>query len=213
MSICTANKRDIYNLIADCFADFQKGNDVEHYFDEYNLYDRGFEYDRGASKYCILHPEFNGYVVKFCNGGYFDHCEREYSNYIAAVARGFGDYFVYTEYLGEVNGIRFYIQEEAIVDSDRISDIWFYSLREDYEPEDEEDDEDIINERVWDAVGDLEDEERCSMCFPDMSDEFACFLDEYCINDLHEGNFGYIGGNIVIIDFSGYGWRAQERDF
>ena len=56
---------------------------------------------------------------------------------------------------------------------------------------------------AWDAADNLEDDVRAMLLFDD--EALVDFLLENCVNDLHEGNFGYIDGELVIIDFSG--WR------
>ena len=48
----------------------------------------------------------------------------------------------------------------------------------------------------------MDDYEKVMLTFGD--GELANFLQENKIGDLHEGNFGYICGHMVIVDFSGF---------
>lgn len=210
MKISQAEKDNIFSMIRDAFDFSFKDRSVCDAFHELDLYSRGFEYENGASKYCIMHDDFGDFVVKFTTEK-FDWCEREYTNYLAAVERGLGEFFPFTDFLGYYNGVSFFIQERADCDEDGVSSIWYSALREDYVTEEEDENEDIISEKIWDMIDELEDEQRAMYCFGNKIALFD-FLDEFCINDLHQGNFGYVDGKLVIIDFSGYGNVARERD-
>lgn len=210
MKIDFIEKESIFNMLKEDFNCSLKGCSFHDLFIEAGLYEKGYSYENGAVKYCIFHEHFGDFVVKFTTE-VFDYCEREYTNYLAAVDAELDYFFPYTDFLGEINGVKFFIQEYAECDNEAISSIWYDTLREDYVSEEDED-EDIINEKIWDMIYDLEDEQRALYCFGNEEKLFD-FLDKYCINDLHEGNFGYIGERLVIIDFSGYGQRVREREF
>lgn len=213
MKITAEEKSLIFSIIQDnfdwCTRDIILENHVRSNFNKRELHNK-FSLHNGAVKYCVSSILFENYVVKFC-GEEFDYCEREYTNYLAAVDRGLEEFFPYTDFLGELNGLKLYIQERAVCDCEYVNSIWHESLRESYEGAFEDEDEDFINSRIWDAVDDLEDDERLQMIYhvEDLED----FINEYCINDLHEANFGFVDERLVIIDFSGYGWRATERAF
>ena len=168
-----------------------------------------FFVDNGAVKYCIFSSLFEDYVVKFCPER-FDYCEREYTNYLAAVEHKLEAFFPCTDFLGEINGMNFYLQEKAYCDPESVSDILYETLRENWEC-DEETSECQIAEEIICAIDNLEDDECVQMLYN--TEELLEFLCDYCINDLHPGNFGYIDDRLVIIDFSGYGYRATERSF
>lgn len=57
-------------------------------------------------------------------------------------------------------------------------------------------------DRVCDLVDEYDDLEKANIIFG--NDKLARFLQRNRITDLHQGNFGVIDGNFVIIDFSGY---------
>lgn len=210
MEIGFTEKENIFAMLEEDFYCFFKGCSFHDFFTEAGLCKKGYSYENGAVKYCIFHECFGDFVVKFTTEA-FDYCEREYTNYLAAVNAGLDYFFPYTDFLGEINGVKFFIQEYAECDNEAISSIWYDSLREDCVSEEDED-EDIINEKIWNMIYDLEDDQRVLYCFGN-EEKLIDFLNEYCINDLHEGNFGYIGERLVIIDFSGYGNRAREREF
>lgn len=210
MKISFAEKENIFAMLKEDFNYSFKGCRFSDLFTEADLYEKGYTYESGAVKYCIFHEDFGDFVVKFTTEP-FDYCEREYTNYLAAVDAGLDYFFPYTDFLGEINGVKFFIQERAECDNEAISSIWYDNLREDYVSEEDED-EDIINEKIWDMIYDLEDDQRALYCFGN-EEKLIDFLGEYCINDLHEGNFGYIGDRLVIIDFSGFGQRVREREF
>ena len=159
----------------------------------------------------IFHPFFGDYVIKFCYDDKFDYCEREYTNYLAAVENGLEEFFAFTDYLGTINGLKFYVQERCDCDAEAVSSIVYNGIREDYVNEDNEPEE-IINERIWNEVYDLDDEAYVTYCFG-VQEKLIDFLYKYAINDLHEANFGYVDGHLVIIDFSGFGVFATDRSF
>lgn len=208
------DKQEIRSMVEKDFA-WLDGWDSKLYpfseqFNLYSLQDKGYEHYSGAVKYCLVNEEFNGYVVKFCIEKEFDYCEREYNNYLAAVERGLERYFPYTDFLCKIGRFSLYIQEEAVVDEESITDIWVSAINESsggcYE-----DNEEREYDSVWDYVDDTSDEERIAMTFK--SDELENFCNEFVINDLHSGNFGYINDRLVIIDFSGFGYWVKNRSF
>lgn len=213
MSISLIEKNEIFSFVERYFSWCSKDIqffDIYNGFSKHNLFEKDFSYDSGAAKVCIFHPFFGDYVVKFCYED-FDYCEREYTNYLAAVENGLEEFFAFTDYLGIINGLRFYIQERCDCDAEAVSSIVYNSVKEDYVNENNES-EDVVSERIWDVVYDLDDEAYVTYCFG-FNEELIDFLGEYAINDLHEGNFGYVDGQLVIIDFSGYGFIATNRPF
>lgn len=211
MKITLEEKNRIFSILEDNFSWCTIENVRKNFYRDFH--DRGylednFEIYSGAVKYCICSELFNGYVVKFCYED-FDYCEREYTNYLAAIEHNLDVYFPFTDYLGNINGIKFFVQEYAICNEEEITSIWYEKIRESYESDGE--DEDEISDEIWAIIDDMEDDEGISLLFN--CDELLSFLSEYRINDLHQGNFGYINDKLVIIDFSGFGARAKGREF
>lgn len=204
MGLSYRDKIDVLSFIKEkfdwCSLEAVKEKNFASLFYDHDMEVLGFECFYGCSKFCIYHPFFGDYVVKFSTES-FDYCEREYKNYWAAVYNHFEEYFPYTIFLGNLNGINLYLQEKAICDSQAVSDMWYSKVYDGYWSEEEAIEASNTGE-IWNIIDDLDDSERIEIIY-DNSD-LIDFLDEYRINDLHEGNFGYIGERLVIIDFSGY---------
>ena len=173
---------------------------IENWFDSMKLGAMGFGASAGATKSCIWHRDLDSWVIKV---GHTEHVAKnyakvEYENYCAAVEAGFGYYFPETVFLGEYGGQCFYAQQYAECCEDDVTSEWYDRLRDQYE----EDGEEYDCDSLWNMVYDLEDEEKAMLMFHDP--ELCEFLSDNRIGDLHEGNFGYIGGKCVIVDFSGF---------
>jgi hypothetical protein len=150
----------------------------------------------GSSKACFWHPSLGDWVIKV---GFRDlsedYAEVEYKTYLKAQEHGLERYFPMTYFLGEFEETKFYLQQRAEcvpeeVHSKLIGKVSEIGRYESYT-------------LAWDAADSLEDDVRAMLLFDD--EALVDFLLENCVNDLHEGNFGYIDGKLVIIDFSG--WR------
>ena len=209
MSFSQELKKEIFSFIQGPFHWLESWEKKEYsLWDEFNyrnMFECDFRLCSGACKACILHPDFEGYVVKFCydTDDDFDYCMREYTNYLAAVANGVEEFFAPVDYLGRIGQYRLFIQEEVMVDEDAVSSYWCDALRSNHGYED-------IDE-VYDYLNDMPDEERIAISFE--SEALDRFCDEYVINDVHEGNLGFIGDRLVIFDFSGYGPIVRHRGF
>ena len=101
-----------------------------------------------------------------------------------------------TIYLGNFGGRAFYVQQRADCNEDQVSSDWYERLRDQYEEDGEEYDPDCL----WDEIDGMD--ERAMLMFSD--GRFSHFLWEHGVGDFHEGNFGYINGCVVLVDFSGY---------
>lgn len=213
MALGVKEKREILSFIREefswCSAELLKRKSFVDMYYKHNMDTRDFDFRIGCSKYCLMNPFFENYVIKFSLGS-FDYCEREYKNYWAAVDNHLEEYFPYTVFLGDLNGLKLYIQEKAICDSETISSIWYNKIYEGYWSE-EDAKEAAQSGEIWNMIDDLDDYERVEYVYDD--DKLWEFLDEYRINDLHEGNFGYVGERLVIIDFSGFGTFMENRSF
>lgn len=173
---------------------------TENWFREHHIANYGYGASSGASKACFWHPDLCDWVIKV---GYTERVKHnyatvEYNIYCAAEEAGLQCYFPRTEYLGEFDGQPFYIQHKADCDEFEVSSDWRERLRERYTRDGEEFDE----EGLWDEVDYMDDYERIMLSFND--EELWNFLSERRIGDFHNGNFGYIGGQLVIVDFSGW---------
>ena len=173
---------------------------TENWFRDNNLRDAGFGASGGATKVCIWHDDLCDWVIKvgYTENVKKDYAAYEYNVYCAAEEAGLACYFPETIYLGEFYSRPFYIQQEANCDEDQVTSDWYERLRDQYDEDGEEYDPDCL----WDELNCMEAEDKARLCF---CDEALCnFLWEHNVGDLHEGNFGYIQGCLVIVDFSGY---------
>lgn len=190
-----------YGLVEN-LAPWGDNSTMNWYYDNH-LDSFGFDVKSGSSKLCFLHDDLCDWAIKV---GYSsklncDYAKREYEMYCLAEEYGFAYYFPKTIYLGEYGGRPFYLQELADCDEYQVSSTWFEKLCDGYI----EEGNDYDNDSVWDEVDALDDWERVELLFGDR--KLCQFLWDNDINDLHEGNFGWIGDKIVIVDFSG--WRCQ----
>jgi hypothetical protein len=175
---------------------------TENWFINNNLGTMGFWVSGGATKACISHTDLTDWVIKVgykeqvaCN-----YAALEYNNYCLAEEAGLAIYFPVMIYLGEFAGVPFYLQQMAECYEDQVSYDWYERLRDQYEEAGQEYDDDTL----WCTIDCMDDDEKAYMCFHDP--KLVDFLSDHRIGDLHEGNFGYIGDRMVIVDFSG--WRG-----
>lgn len=173
---------------------------TENWFCNNNLGKMGFWATGGATKVCITHGDLINWVIKvgYTENVKCDYATVEYNVYCDAEKAGFARYLPETIYLGEFCGRAFYVQQKAECDEDQVSSDWYERLRDQYDEDGEEYDIDCL----WDEVYNMDDDERVFLMFNDRA--FCNFLWEHEIGDFHEGNFGYIRGCIVLIDFGGY---------
>lgn len=172
---------------------------AESWFYRNKIHNFGFFGTSGATKFCFSHPDLPGWIIKIGYDGLArDYMEREYENYLAAKNCGLEHFFPVTAYVGEIQGYSCYAQQEVECCEEDVRSGWYEELRERFVMSGDEFEE----SDVWDEVDWLEDEERVNLLFH--NEELIRFLRERNINDLHEGNFGYIGCCAVIIDFSGW---------
>jgi hypothetical protein len=201
----TYNEREIANIIIEALVEYGLNeylsqDNVWDWFCENKMRCMGFWASNGATKTCIGHEDLEGWVIKVghTSGVGLNYARLEYDNYREAVACGLAYYFPETYYLGEFGGQSFFLQQEVECDEDQVTSDWYERLRDSYDEDGEEYDVD----QLWDEISNLEDDEKAFLMFH--NGELSHFLCENRINDLHEGNFGYINGRCVIIDFSGY---------
>ena len=182
---------------------FEDPMGVERWAMDNNVYESGYWVSCGMTKVCIGHSYLKNWVIKFgfnaknCKKN-IDYMAREYEIYREAEHQNMTEFFPQTFLLGRFDGRDYYIQELAECDENTIYSECYNQICSFYEEEDNECNPDWI----WNEVDGLNDNERVNLLFH--SSKLIEFLSEHEINDLHEGNFGLINGNFVIIDFSGY---------
>lgn len=160
-----------------------------------SLENEGIEAHCGVTKACFWCEGLENWVIKvgFSNLT-IDYAALEYEIYTKAVRENLEEYFPITFFVGAFEGVNFYLQQRARCDCDSVLSILIESVSQNtgcYNYTD-----------AWDIVDDLDSSDRALMLFD--SQHLANFLTDNHVNDLHEGNFGYIGDKLVIIDFSGW---------
>lgn len=185
--------------LTDNLAQYGKHCTTDWFWDN-ELGEMGFWASGGATKVCISHSDLHNWVIKV---GYTervskDYATYEYNVYCFAQEAGLTEYFPETIYLGEFRGRAFYVQQKADCDEEQVSSDWYDRLRNQYD----EDGEDYDCETLWEVIDDMDADSKAYLCFGNK--ELCDFLIDNGVGDLHEGNFGYINGCMVIVDFSGY---------
>lgn len=208
----TLIEREIAVTLAEALAEYGIGEhlfeydcsgEVENLYDWYDnneLYQMGFRFSAGMTKVCITHRDLENWVIKvgFNRRLAQDYAKREYEVYRLAEQAGLEYYFPETIYLGDFFGVSFYVQQWAECQEDEVSADWYERLAERYDSYGKE----YTDGDIWDVIYDMDDCEKAMLCFND--EDLVDFLMENHVGDLHEGNFGYIGEHLVIVDFSGY---------
>lgn len=176
-------------------------NNAEKRFQPYDWFrdnmPKRYDIYEGACKGVIAFKDAD-YVIKFDYYGEESYCKLEADNYADAVAAGLARYFAETHFVCEIDGVTFVIQEKCDCDGSMVYDSLGRYVRSTYERECSEYTEDTI----WDEVECLCEEGRAYEMFEDAP--LANFICNHYINDLHQGNFGFIGDRLVMVDFSGF---------
>lgn len=174
-----------------------------------SLQEMGICYGGGATKVAFYFAENPEWVIKAAYlretnpeyGETQDYCERENEVYELACLQMLEGYLAHTEFLEEISGIKFYIQEYA---AGAIGEI-FEKFRS-YVVDEYQLDSELYEEEINSRAEYLEDEEMlCAVFGVHEGGLLYSFLENEMVNDLHEGNYGITrDGRTVLIDFSGY---------
>lgn len=206
---------EIINVVGSFFEknSFEDFNDntykeLEDYFYQY-LSDQKYVIFCGVTKFVIV-PKYINFVVKipFFDANGIDHCKLEANNSFQIEEAELDEYIAKSCFYKEYNRIPFYVQEKAECDycsiDDEMAEIYYSSYEEEF---DEYGD-------FLDYFYNLSDKEKI---FPYMSYYWGSavykmmnLIDSLQINDLHSGNVGFINGNLVLIDYSGYHTDSQN---
>lgn len=199
-------KQIVNDLIKEDFFDAVICEDNDNFFDwcrnHKDFLEGHIKVYCGETKACIISDELSNWVVKVgftYNDEYrlentTDFCAIEAKNYRDAVDEGLEEFFAASYELCRVaapkeynyeDDIIFFIQEKAVPDDEKTS-----ATCEKYTGSDQNDDFDRI---------------ESLFCGHKKLEELFRFIEDWDINDLHSGNFGYTAdGKIKIIDYSGF---------
>ncbi len=211
--------RLVHELINNNLMNFLYYGDIQDWKEKNfpNLQDTFESINWGCTKVVFIPRELPDWVIKVgfrCrrtnemnadNEFIQDFSDTEYYNYCKAKDAGVERYFAETEDICWVEGKTFYLQRRAVCSEDKVSSKFYQYASNGFEVGDyatEEDYDEEIREYIDDG---MEDCEKASAILGE-DESLIDFLLENQINDLHEGNFGYIGDedHYVIVDFSGY---------
>lgn len=156
----------------------------------------------GETKVAIWDEDYK-YVIKlpFLNrkdgSMAFDYCKAEWRNFLKAKEIGIDNHFAEMARVGWYLGYPIYVMEYIDIDEERTSSTVY-----DY----------MYGDSEEDCCDPCDSEESildyCSSIW-DNYDQIADFLDRNLINDLHAGNVGWRGEELVMCDYSGYGMIAR----
>ena len=169
--------------------------DPWNWFDDHQeLNDGSYEIFNGACKGVIVFNDTN-YVIKFDYYGSKSYCKMEAENYADAVKAGLELYFAETHVITEVDGVVFTIQEQCVCDENEVYDSAYRYVEE-------TNCEGLDKDDIWAEVDYLSENGQLYEIFGDAA--LRSFICCHHINDLHQGNFGFIGKRLVMTDFSGF---------
>lgn len=179
----------------------------------------GFYVDDGACRVVVIDSVHKDFVIKFgWNKKDKKYCEREEEVYEAAEEKGLGQYFAWTHYICDYQNRAVYAMEYLDCDeetiSDKSSDYCWELFCEDngIDTEDEDGYDYDVRDDFWDSYNDSTDHTYGVLryLYSLISAKDAVALDQFVwdwdINDLHDGNWGLRGANLVMCDYAGYGW-------
>lgn len=200
-------------------------DDWDYVEGDYFRMNYGLRFYRGETKGCIVDCERQDWVIKVPfdrstnpgnrrneDGTSINYCALEAEKYAKACAKGIEDCFAATYEIGEINGVKVYLQEFANVDENSTDDSFYEYAFEQVEKyynrdKEDEDSEERFRDEIWDFIHEMDDQERICAVFGNHKNlrKICNFIDDEDINDLHSANWGFTNdGREVIIDYSGY---------
>ena len=209
---------EILDALHDCYFDeldqYSFDDDVVYPFNE--KYKKPFKTASGASKGVLIFPDF-GFVIKipfiFCDGdemcgaqdgvNAWDYCSQEACRYEMAEEEGFGDIFLETDLLGEVNNHPIYIQPYAEVLS-KIDGSEYDSKHRSGTDMDRTFVKEIDDAENYDTLSSMWEADLLVRYGIEKFKSFKKYIKDNWINDLRDENIGYIGKNPVLIDYAGF---------
>lgn len=160
-----------------------------------NTFSHTFRIGCGLYKYVFIVDGFD-FVIKTDRQENWHHgCTEELNNYKIAIKEDMKCFFPETDFLANIEGHQFYIQEKAEVDEIAVADSVYKYVSPYF------DDEEIAREYVYDDEIEIEDIIN-SLFSKNEADKLLRWLNKYALDDIHEGNIGWLDDHAVIIDFS-----------
>lgn len=173
----------------------------------------------GASKRCLIFHNC-GVVVKWSyyspreEDSFIDESFEEFTIYQDAIENGIEMFFPETKVLAEINGIPFILQEKVSVTYSELQNFHLNKFDKINRTTKEKVVEKIQNDVRYAAecsgagrarnISSFWTKTALSIYGKKKMKNFTNFLLKHGINDLHNGNIGYIKKRPVVLDFSGY---------
>lgn len=192
-----------------------------------SLCEAGYQIHQGCCRAVIFHDDWD-YVLKFSYNqdqmydkdgnciGAMDYCANEAFIYQEALKVGLADYFAECIYLGQIgdSNINLYLMTRCNCDADRVysgsCDAAFKIFCED-KGYDHANPSDEMYEEFDDYYCEDDDNifEFAREQWGSIADRVKSFCSEMGVNDIHCGNWGFLGEQLIIIDYAGYGYGAR----
>lgn len=174
----------------------------------------GWEYHSGACKECFLINGFP-YAIKFVfpTEDEWDEAAQEAMIYEAAKKQGIERIFLFTTlfYVNQA-GIKFYIQEKIDTSSCGLSYEAKARLKEKANKKNNKlKVREILHEMKSPPRDDLWTARAYQIYGKKFMQKFAELTNTYGINDLHQGNTGYLNNRPVLLDFAGYHRESFDK--
>ena len=210
--------REILDALHDCYFD-----ELDDYtFDESvvapfnDSYKKPFRAANGATKGVLIFPNF-GFVIKipfiYCDGdelcgaqdgvNAWDYCSQEACRYEMAEEEGFGDIFLETDLLDEVNNHPIYIQPYADILGGMDSDNYNSNHRSSTDI-DRTLVKEINNNEHYDWLDSSWEADLLVQYGIETFKKFKKYLKDNWITDLRDANIGYVGKKPVLVDYAGF---------
>lgn len=180
------------------------------------MYNTDYFWGSGACRCVIGHNDWD-FVFKFTydTEDNVDYCQNEYFLYKKALERGIERAFVACDYVGKFGAYDIYAMERCYCNEDGMSDD-SYNLQ--FKKYCREFGLDPKAEESWEEFSDNCPEYEDQECMLELAEEHwgaklvsevEDFMNEYGVNDCHCGNWGWLGDNLVVVDYAGYGEGAR----
>jgi len=193
-------------------------NEIEHVIatDFYSIYRMedalqkvsapAFSVDSGVTKGCII-PEGFDFVIKWTKDKRENEAEQELEIYQEAVARGIDFLFPQTCFLCEVSGVKFFAQQKVDCSRGNLDEKTYSKYKKITKTVKQE----IFQKaqkgfynNAWGGIDILWLSMVISLYGKKTTLKLEQFTMDFKINDLHNGNIGFINNRPVLLDFSGY---------
>lgn len=198
-----------FNMLGNLCAEFEEWGLFEEFYSETPEYISIYE---GATRRCFVLDglgNLDSWVIKVdLRHVRNSFNEREVENYHEAIKADLAMYFAATYKVYTCEDGRVVIAQERVTTNEEgITDSFYKYARTNLINMNDYEDEDHLNDEIWDVIYDMDDYDRVEALFGGDSRirKLHNFLREHNINDLHEGNWGESDYNgMVMIDFAGY---------